>query len=116
MVSCSLAHFGNSLDTISVRGGGDLNFLDGHLTLRAGGYYETGASHPDYAHLDFPSFNRAGVGGGLSGEIRGVAFMSIGRTPIYSTVNTKPVSIPWTGGGTIGARIRTRHGLTSSKS
>ncbi|HVH99883.1 MAG TPA: outer membrane protein transport protein [Enhygromyxa sp.] len=76
-------------DTLSVRLGGDVNLLDGHLTLRTGGYFETGASHPDFAHLDFPSFNRGGVGGGITGSIRGVAltvgYMHIFQQPQEST-------------------------------
>lgn len=60
-------------DTVSVRVGGDVNLLNNHLTLRAGGLYETGASHPDFAHLDFPSFNRGGISAGVTGSIRGVA-------------------------------------------
>jgi long-subunit fatty acid transport protein len=79
----------NWRDTFSVRLGGDLNLLDGHLTLRTGGYYETGASHPDFAHLDFPSFNRGGVSGGITGSYRGVAltvgYMHIFQQPQEST-------------------------------
>ncbi|HLT39997.1 MAG TPA: outer membrane protein transport protein [Enhygromyxa sp.] len=79
----------NWRDTFSVRLGGDVNLLDGHLTLRTGGYYETGASHPDFAHLDFPSFNRGGVGGGITGSYRGVAltvgYMHIFQQPQEST-------------------------------
>jgi long-subunit fatty acid transport protein len=79
----------NWRDTISVRLGGDVNLLDGHLTLRTGGYFETGASHPDFAHLDFPSFNRGGVGGGLTGSIRGVSltvgYMHIFQQPQHTT-------------------------------
>jgi long-chain fatty acid transport protein len=73
----------NWRDTFSVRLGGDYHLLDGHLTLRAGGYFETGASHPDFAHLDFPSFNRGGLGGGISGNIRGVA-LTLGYMHIFS--------------------------------
>jgi long-subunit fatty acid transport protein len=69
-------------DTLSVRLGGDVNLLDGHLTLRTGGYFETGASHPDFAHLDFPSFNRGGVGGGITGSIRGVS-LTVGYMHIF---------------------------------
>jgi long-subunit fatty acid transport protein len=72
----------NWRDTFSVRVGGDVNLLDGHLALRAGGYFETGASHPDFAHLDFPSFNRGGVGGGITGSIRGIA-LTVGYMHIF---------------------------------
>ena len=69
-------------DTFSVRLGGDVNLLDGHLTLRTGGYFETGASRPEFAHLDFPSFNRGGVGGGITGSIRGIS-LTVGYMHIF---------------------------------
>lgn len=72
----------NWRDTFSVRLGGDVNLLDGHLTLRTGGYFETGASHPHFAHLDFPSFNRGGVGGGITGSIRGIS-LTVGYMHIF---------------------------------
>lgn len=75
----------NWRDTFSVRLGGDVNLLDGHLTLRTGGYFETGASHPDFAHLDFPSFNRGGVGGGITGSIRGIS-LTVGYMHVFQQV------------------------------
>lgn len=69
-------------DTFSIRLGGDLNLLDGHLSLRTGGYFETGASHRDFAHLDFPSFNRGGIGGGITGSIRGVS-LTLGYMHVF---------------------------------
>lgn len=76
-------------DTFSVRLGGDLNLLDNHLTLRTGGFYETGATHPDFAHLDFPSPNRGGISLGVTGSYRGVAltagFMHIISQPQATT-------------------------------
>ncbi|MCB9755876.1 MAG: outer membrane protein transport protein [Myxococcales bacterium] len=72
----------NWRDTFSVRLGGDVNLLDGHLTLRGGGFFETGASQPDYAHLDFPSYNRGGVGGGVTGSFRGVS-LTVGFMHIF---------------------------------
>lgn len=62
----------NWKDTFSVRLGGDVHVIPNHLTLRAGGYFETGATPNDYSHLDFPSFNRGGIGGGLSAGGRGI--------------------------------------------
>jgi long-subunit fatty acid transport protein len=70
-------------DTFSVRAGGDVNLLDNHLTLRTGGFYETGASHPDFAHLDFASFNRGGISGGITGSIRGIA-LTVGFMHIFT--------------------------------
>jgi len=61
-------------DTISVRLGSDLAMLRSASTgngpvFRVGGYYETGASSEAYTKLDFPSFDRIGVAGGLSYHI-----------------------------------------------
>jgi long-subunit fatty acid transport protein len=61
-------------DTYSVRLGGDVNVLDPYLTLRAGGFFESAAVPRDYSHLDFPSFNRGGVGLGATAGARGVYF------------------------------------------
>ena len=69
-------------DTLSVRAGGDVNLLDGHLTLRTGGYFETGASHPDFAHLDFPSFNRGAISGGITGSYKGFA-LTLGYLHVF---------------------------------
>ncbi|MEX1364504.1 MAG: outer membrane protein transport protein [Nannocystaceae bacterium] len=59
-------------DTVSVRLGGDVHVIPERLTLRAGGYFETAATPEAYAHLDFPSFMRGGVGGGLTAGARGI--------------------------------------------
>ncbi len=59
-------------DTVSVRLGGDYNVIPTHLTLRAGAYWESAASPEAFAHLDFPSFMRAGVGAGITAGGRGV--------------------------------------------
>ncbi|MCA9694337.1 MAG: outer membrane protein transport protein, partial [Myxococcales bacterium] len=69
-------------DTFSVRLGGDVNLLDDHLSLRAGGFFENGASHRDYAHLDFPSFNRGGIGGGITGSVKGIS-LTVGYMHIF---------------------------------
>ncbi len=69
-------------DTISVRLGGDVNVIPDHLWLRAGGFYETGAVQDAYAHLDFPSFNRGGVGAGITAGLPGAEF-SIGYQHIF---------------------------------
>lgn len=58
-------------DTVSVRLGGDVNVIPGHLTLRAGGYFESAATPNAYSHLDFPSFRRGGLGAGLTAGARG---------------------------------------------
>lgn len=59
-------------DTVSVRMGGDVHVIPGHLTVRTGGYFETAATPNAYSHLDFPSFRRGGLGAGLSAGGRGV--------------------------------------------
>ncbi len=53
-------------DTWSVRLGGDVMVLRDLLWLRAGGFFETGAVPDEYSNLDFLSFNRWGIGGGLT--------------------------------------------------
>jgi long-subunit fatty acid transport protein len=52
-------------DTLSLRLGGAYAPWPGRLRLHAGGYVERGAVDERYAHIDFPSFDRAGLGLGL---------------------------------------------------
>jgi len=59
-------------DTVSLRLGGDVHVIPDHLTLRAGGYWESATVPNAYSHLDFPAFMRVGLGGGLSVGGRGV--------------------------------------------
>ena len=59
-------------DTVSVRLGGDVHVIPEHLTVRAGGYFESAASPEAFSHLDFPSFMRGGLGAGLTAGGRGV--------------------------------------------
>ncbi len=56
-------------DTFSVRLGGTWNALPGLLKLSLGGYFEQGASHPYYTHLDFLTVDRVGIGAGLEAPI-----------------------------------------------
>jgi long-subunit fatty acid transport protein len=72
----------NWRDTVSVRLGGDLNVIPGHLTLRAGGFWESGAVPQNYSHLDFPSFNRGGIGTGVTGGARGV-YLTVGFMQVF---------------------------------
>ena len=82
----------NWKDTVSVRLGGDYNVIEDHLTVRAGGFFETGAVQEDYAHLDFPSFNRGGVGLGLTAGIPGAEF-SVGYSHVFqATQNVSEAS------------------------
>ncbi len=55
-------------DTLSVRLGGTYNVLEDLLSVSAGGFWEQGATPEAYSHLDFMSFDRLGVGGGV--EVR----------------------------------------------
>jgi long-chain fatty acid transport protein len=51
-------------DTFSVRLGGTYA-INKDLALSAGGFFEQGAAHKNYSHLDFPTHDRAGLGLGL---------------------------------------------------
>lgn len=78
----------NFKDTVAIRVGGDYNLLEGRLSLRAGGFFETAASPDAYAHLDIPSFMRGGLSAGLSGQIRGVG-LNVGYMHVFQdTVET----------------------------
>lgn len=55
----------NWKDTMSLRLGGSYWMRPGGLELMAGGFWETGAAPPAYAHLDFPSDERLGYGLGI---------------------------------------------------
>ena len=61
----------NWRDTVSVRLGGDVNVIPKHLTVRAGGYFESAGSPRSFSHLDVPSFMRGGLGAGLTAGGRG---------------------------------------------
>lgn len=62
----------NWRDTVSVRLGGDVNVIPKHLTVRAGGYFESAATPNAFSHLDFPSFMRGGLGAGITAGGRGI--------------------------------------------
>jgi long-subunit fatty acid transport protein len=56
-------------DTLSARVGGTYNLPAMPLSLSTGGYYESGAVPNDYTHLDFPSFDRVGLGAGVGYKV-----------------------------------------------
>jgi long-subunit fatty acid transport protein len=55
-------------DTISVRLGGTYNLANLPLSLSGGAFYESAAVPNAYTHLDFPSFERLGLGAGVTGR------------------------------------------------
>lgn len=61
-------------DTYSLRFGGTWNAWSDILSVSAGGFWETGAAPNQYSHLDFPAFDRYGVGGGLRVRGYGIDF------------------------------------------
>lgn len=69
-------------DTVSVRLGGDIAVLPPYLTVRAGGFWESPAAPENYSHLDFPSFQRGGVGAGVTGGYRGV-YLTVGFMHVF---------------------------------
>jgi long-chain fatty acid transport protein len=62
----------NYQDTWRVSLGGQYNVLPKRLSLRLGGWWESGAQPNAYTMLDFPAWDRFGVAGGISGEWRGI--------------------------------------------
>jgi long-subunit fatty acid transport protein len=61
----------NFVDTHSVRLGGQYNAIKDWLTVRVGGWWESGAMPDAYTNLDLPSWDRWGLGLGLSTNIYG---------------------------------------------
>jgi long-chain fatty acid transport protein len=59
-------------DTVSIRLGGEYHLLPSVLDVRAGGFIENGAAPKNYSHLDFQSFDRLGLGGGLTWHVPGI--------------------------------------------
>jgi long-chain fatty acid transport protein len=55
-------------DTVGVALGGDFNAIPDTLTLRAGAYYETAASDPEYTNVDFVTGQQ--IGGTLGATLR----------------------------------------------
>ena len=69
-------------DTVAVRVGADWRAVPDLLTVRAGGFYETGAVPQNYTHLDFPSFERGGVGLGFTFDV-GPVSLSAGYMHVF---------------------------------
>ncbi len=75
-------------NTYSVRLGGDFNVLPERLILRAGGMYESPATRPEYASIDFFSNHRVGAALGAS-----VKFYGVDISLSYNFVYEIPLSI-----------------------
>lgn len=61
----------NWKDTLAIRLGSTAHVTE-TLAVSFGGFYETGAVPVNYTHLDFPSFDRIGLGVGVQGRVKGV--------------------------------------------
>lgn len=70
-------------DTVSVRLGGEYRALPEVLDLRAGAFVENGAAPDAYSHLDFPSFDRLGLGLGLTWHALANLSLSAGYMHIF---------------------------------
>ncbi len=62
----------NLNDTYSVRLGGTYNPIADHMWVRLGGWWEKGAQPNNRTIIDLPSWDRFGIGAGISGAYRGV--------------------------------------------
>jgi long-subunit fatty acid transport protein len=71
-------------DTFSARLGGTYRLTDA-VALSAGGFYEQGATPKQYAHIDFPSFDRFGAAGGLTLAAPGGVEVLLGYLHIFES-------------------------------
>ena len=96
-------------DTWSFRLGGDYNVVRNKLWLRAGAFFETGATPRSTTYLDFMSFNRVGVTAGLSWRIwafdiklayehifQPTRNIGINETKIHEVMPISPCRAPYT--------------------
>lgn len=82
-------------DTLSVRLGGSYRVLTG-LKLSAGSFYEQGATPRQYANIDFPSYDRFGVAGGIAYEVISGLELVVGYLHIFEvdfTVNEREAKV-----------------------
>jgi long-subunit fatty acid transport protein len=69
-------------DTLSARLGGSYRVVKG-LKLSAGTFYEQGATPRQYANIDFPSYDRVGLAGGVSYEVASGIELVVGYLHIF---------------------------------
>lgn len=74
-------------DTLAVRLGGSYHIPNSALSLSAGSFYETGAVPNNYSHLDFPSFDRLGLSGGVQAKV-GRFDLSLAYTHVFQGTRT----------------------------
>jgi len=78
----------NWKNTFSVRLGSDVNVVENRLALRAGAFFETAASRPEYSYVDFLASHRIGASIGAS-----VFFGNFQVALSYSYIVEVPVSV-----------------------
>jgi len=99
----------NYKDTWSFRLGADYNVVPNKLWLRAGTFFETGATPRNTTYLDFASYNRVGVSAGLTWRIWAfdikIAYehifqptrnIGVNETKIYENMPLSPCQSPYT--------------------
>ena len=75
-------------DTVSLRLGSDITVVPDTFTFRLGGFVENGAPPDNYAHIDFPSYDRLGVGSGITVQFSSIT-LSAGYMHIFQeTIET----------------------------
>ena len=79
-------------DTVSIRLGGTWN-LDERLSLSAGGFWESGAAPKANSHLDFPSANRYGGGGGITYTLGSKTGLQVDLTLVYHHTIQEDISV-----------------------
>lgn len=75
-------------DTVSIRAGGEYRVLPAVLDVRAGAFVENGAAPDAYSHIDFPSFDRLGLGAGLTWHALDTLDVSAGYMHVFQESRT----------------------------
>lgn len=74
-------------DTVAARLGGTYRVKDTPLSISAGTYVENGATPNNYSHIDFASFNRLGLSGGVHADV-GPAQLSLAYMHVFQETRT----------------------------